>query len=252
MQRTAPELDVKRVSIMGAGRIGAPVIDFVRDSDPWRLAAVLVRRSRTSAEPWITSDADQFFNQETDLIIDAAGPDALRAHGERALTLADVWTISGTALSDPDLMRRLSRIGEATGHRLRILPGAIGGLDAVSALARDPSVRLSVHATRPGSIDAHATAFSGSARTASARFGNSLNVAAAAALAGPGLDATSVTLTGDAGDRRHHLSIQAESAYGRLSVDIEIPPDLGTGGHNPVSACIIAALVRETRAIWVG
>ncbi|MEO1224881.1 MAG: aspartate dehydrogenase domain-containing protein [Pseudomonadota bacterium] len=243
---------MKRVSIMGAGRIGQPVIDFVRAGDPWHLAAVLVRRSRTAAEPEVTSIVEDFLAQETDLMIDAAGPAALRAHGERALALADLWTISGTALSDPALVQRLSQVGEATGHRLRILPGAIGGLDVVSALARDPSMRLAIHATSPGPIDAPANAFSGSARETSARFANMLNVAAAAALAGPGLDATSVTFTGDTEGRRHHLGVRAESTYGRLSVDIDIPPDLGTGDHNPVSASIIAALVRETQTIWVG
>ncbi|MEM8587002.1 MAG: aspartate dehydrogenase domain-containing protein [Pseudomonadota bacterium] len=243
---------MKRVSIMGAGRIGGPVIDFVRGSDPWHLAAVLVRRDRPSAGPKITSDADAFFDLKTDLIIDAAGPDALRAHGERALALANVWTISGTALSDPDLMRRLSKIGEATGHRLRILPGAIGGLDAVSALARDPSMRLGIYGKSPEPIDAPANAFSGSAREASARFPTMVNVAAAAALAGPGLDATSVTLRGDSAGQGHHLGIRAEGSYGRLTVDIDIPPDLGTGDRNPVSASIIAALVRETQTIWVG
>ena len=243
---------MKRVSIMGAGRIGRPVMKFVRNGDPWRLTAVLVRRNRTFAEPEITSDADRFFDRETDLIIDTAGPEALRAHGERALSLADVWTISGTALSDPDLMRHMAKTGEATGHRLRILPGAIGGLDAVSALARDPSMRLGIHAKGPESIDAPANAFSGSAREASARFPNMVNVAAAAALAGPGLDATSVTVTGGSEGQGHHLGVRAEGSYGRLTVDIDIPPDLATGDHNPVSASIIAALVRETQTIWVG
>ena len=252
MKGTKPAVGVRRVSIMGAGRIGGPVVDFIRGSDPWHLVAVLVRRNRPSAEPEITSDADAFFDLKTDLYIDAAGPDALRAHGERALALADVWTISATALSDPDLMRRLAKAGEATGHRLRILPGAIGGLDAVSALARDPSMRLGIHAKSPEPIDAPANEFSGSAREASARFPNMVNVAAAAALAGPGLDATSVTVTGDSEGQGHHLSVRSEGSYGRLTVDIDIPPDLATGDHNPVSASIIAALVRETQTIWVG
>ncbi|MEO1227198.1 MAG: hypothetical protein AAFX92_23545, partial [Pseudomonadota bacterium] len=151
MQSIAPELDVKRVSIMGAGRIGTPVIDFVRGRDPWRLAAVLVRRNRPSAEPEVTSDAGHFFDQETDVIIDAAGPDALRAHGQQALAQADLWTISGTALSDPDLMRRLSKVGGATGHRLRILPGAsIGpGLVAWMASRIDGSRAKADTASRP-------------------------------------------------------------------------------------------------------
>lgn len=243
---------MKRVSVIGDGTIGGPVVSFLRDAADWTLAAVLVRSERMPAQAKVTTDSQAFFATETDLIIDTAGPGALRAHGVSALERADLWTISATALADPDFKQRLLETGQRSGHRLRILPGAIGALDAVSALARDPSIKLCIDAGRPTPIDTPTNAFSGSARDASKRFGNMLNVAAAAALAGPGLDATSVTLRGDAKGGRHHLGIRAESCYGRFSFDIDLPMDLGPSGHNPVSACIIAALVRDTQTIWVG
>ena len=243
---------MKRVSVIGAGNIGAAVVAYLRDAPDWILASVLVRKERQSPGVELTTDSRAFFAKDTDLIIDAAGPDALRSHGEQALAHADLWTVSATALADPAFRQHLAETARSAGYRLRVLPGAIGGLDAVSALARDPSLRLHIEATRPGPIDTPTNIFSGSATQTSGRYGNMLNVAAAAALAGPGLDATSVTLRGDPNGRRHHLGVRAESSYGRLSVDIDLPLDVGASGHNPVSACIIAALVRETQTIWVG
>lgn len=243
---------MKRVSLIGAGRIGKPVLEFLRGSNDWTLVSVLVRTDSTTGDAAATTDDDAFFSIDTDLIIDTAGPDALRCHGERALKHADLWTIGGSALRDSGLKRRLQSVGERSGHRLRILPGAIGGLDAISALACDPLITLNVDVERPGLVGGPGVVFDGSVREGAGRFGDSLNVAAASSLAGPGFDCAHVTLRNLPKNEPHRLSLQAKSRYGRFTASFEVPTKALASGSHPVAASIIAALVRESQIIWVG
>jgi aspartate dehydrogenase len=243
---------VKQISVIGNGRIGGPVVEFIDQDDNWTLASLLVRSMPANPRFELTTDPDRFFAAQAELIIDAAGPDVLRSYGERALSHADVWTVSGTALSDPDLVSRLNNAGHRAGHRMRLVPGAIGGLDTVSALACDPSATLNIDAERPELVDRPEIAFDGPAREGASRFGDYLNVAAASSLAGPGLDRTHVTLRHVPKGEPHRLSVQSHSRFGRFTSCVEISGEALANGSNLVAASIIAAMVRETQTIWAG
>ena len=99
------------------------------------MGPVLARSARTVEGVDVGDDPDAFFDQAVDLVIEAAGPDAVRTHGVAALRRADVWSVSGTALADPTLFADLEENGAESGHRLRLVPGAIAGLDGVAALS---------------------------------------------------------------------------------------------------------------------
>jgi aspartate dehydrogenase len=244
-------MNVKRVSVIGAGRIGGPVLDYLKVDKDWHLGAVLVRDGSHGREPWMMSDADRFFATDADLIVEVAGSDALRMHGSRALSMADVWTISGAALADDTVFQRLAAAGSTHGHRLRLLSGSVGGLDGVSTIATVPGARLHVTASRPGLTHAAGTVYSGSARDAARHFPDETNIAVAAALAGPGLEATKVTLINPGARGDHVLSLSAQSRVGSFTASLTVEPNLAKGMH-PVAASIIAALRREAKTIWVG
>ena len=84
-----------------------------------------------------------------DLIVEAAGPAALAEHGARALAVADVWTVSGAALADPRLYEELEAAGRRSGHRLRLLSGAIAGLDGIAMAFADPDATLKLEVDLP-------------------------------------------------------------------------------------------------------
>jgi aspartate dehydrogenase len=86
-------------------------------------------------------------------------------------------------------------------------------------------------------------------REAAARFPDAVNVAVAAALSGPGLDAAHVRVRHPGPVPRHRLALQAESAAGSLRV--EVSPQLSQGAH-PVACNVIAALRRELQVVQVG
>ncbi|MDI6025077.1 DUF108 domain-containing protein [Corticibacterium sp. UT-5YL-CI-8] len=238
-----------RVNVIGFGRIGRPVVDFLTRTDGYELGSVLVRNGGAyPAGIKVTADPDLFFATGCDLIIDTAGPEALAAHGERALAIAETWTIGAAALADDSLRKKLENVGRQAGHRLRVLPGAIAGLDGVAAAAASGKCHVRLSISRPGLAGEREVVFHGSAREAASAHPNELNIAVAAALAGSGLDATSVEL---GGSDVHRLGLSVKSAFGTMSVDIELNP-LPTQGLHPVSASIVAALVRERSVIVVG
>ena len=180
------------------------------------------------------------------MIVEAAGPQALAMHGERALAIADVWTVSGAALADDLLFQKLLTAGRSSGHRLRVVAGAIAGLDGVSAAAVDPSMELNLQIDLPPG--ASSTPFKGTVREAAHRFPENVNVAAAAALAGAGLDRARIEVHSPTGPR-HRLALSAQSRFGLLSAWTE--PSLQPGAH-PVAACLIGALRRELQTLWAG
>lgn len=243
----------KTVGLIGCGGIGQPLLqEFQRGQlAGWKLGAVLGRTARTVTGIDVLDDADDFFDQPFDLIIEAAGPDALRALGPRALGQADVWTVSGTALVNSDLTNELEAIGTDTGHRLRLVSGAIGGLDGVATLsvADDATVHAVIDLVPTG--EETLTLFNGPVRQGASQFPHHLNVSIATALAGLGLDRTEVTIRQPKAGEPHTLSIEARSRDGQLStttVPVVRPPD----GIHIVAASLIAALRNETRTIWVG
>jgi aspartate dehydrogenase len=215
----------------------------------WEVCSVLVRRAGADRGPLFTTSPGDFLGTAPDLVVEVAGPAALAATGERLLHHADLWTTSAAALADQALLRRLEATGRSSGHRLRILPGAFAGLDGVAAGAIAPGTTLQLEIDLPPGPESAGLRFSGPVREAAQRFPNALNVAVAAALAGPGLDATHIEVRHPGAVARHRLVLHADSAAGTLHVEVQ--PELGQGVH-PVACSVIAALRRELQVVWAG
>jgi len=242
----------RRLGVIGCGRIGLPVLQAIQEGmlPGWTLCGVLARTSRTIDAGGLVSastDLEQFLAGSPDLILEAAGPQALAAHGVRALAAADVWTVSGAALADARLYDDLQAAGRRSGHRLRMVSGAFAGLDGVAMAFADPQATLRIDVDLPPSEGEDADLFSGCVREGAAGFPDGVNVAVAAALAGPGLDAARLHI--HRLRARHRLSLQAGSRHVEVRASVEVRS--GAGLH-PVAACLIACLRRETQTIWAG
>lgn len=241
----------RRLALVGCGRIGAPVLAAWQAGElpGWQIVSVLVRHAEPQRGDLFTTDVATLLAARPDVVVEVAGPPALAAVGEQVLRAADLWTTSPAALADATLLQRLETAGRETGHRLRILPGAFAGLDGVATANATPGATLHLDIElMPGPAPAQHR-FSGSVREAAALFPNSVNVAVAAALAGPGLDATTIEVCHPGPVPRNRLALHAESAAGSLHVEVE--PDVMQGVH-PVASSVLAALHRETQVVWVG
>jgi aspartate dehydrogenase len=241
---------MRRLGVIGCGAIGLPVIRAVRarSAGSWQIAGVLARHGRRLDDVEITDDPNLFFSGAFDLIIESGGPAALRQHGLRAIAAANVWSIGGAALADREFTQQLEQAARRSGHRLRLVPAAIAGLDGVAAAACDPDVILTLRIVEPSPT---AGTFTGNARDAARLYPAVVNVAAAVAIAGPGLDATRVELRLGAPNERRVLALEARSKFGEWNISVAPIVDASASIH-PVAASLIANLLREDRPIWAG
>lgn len=216
------------VILIGRGRIGGPVADWTLRSGRYRLAAVLGRDAEVvPAAP---------------LAIETAGPGALRRFGPQLLAQGDLWSVGAVALADPGFRAEMAAVAAASGFVLRLFTGWIGG---VNLLVAGAAARLHIVQTSPGLAPQPGKVFSGPLAEALERFPDHLNTACAAALAGPGIEATTVELVASAPGGAHGIEARLEGPEGVLTSRI----DFAMGGVHPVATAIIAAL--ERRGGWM-
>ena len=221
------------VGLLGHGAIGSAVAAGLESGkvENAKLAAVL--------DPWAPHPSLGVGSlpellDASDVVVEAAGHDALREHGcEVRAAGADLLVVSAGALADEELYRDLLA-AKSTGGKLYITTGAIGGFDTLKAVAlagaitcaeitsRKPAANLVqpwmeealreellAEVSREGEI----IAFSGLAREACRLFPQSANVCATLSLATLGFDKTQATMVGDPARKlvRHEIRVEAES-----------------------------------------
>lgn len=243
-----------RVGVIGCGAIGRPVARAILRgaAGPHALAGVLARSARTLDGFPVTADPSAFLAEHYDLVIEAGGPAAFRALVPGALERSEVWAVSPMPLADPALEREIRRISAVTGHPLRIAPGALAGFDGIAAAMAAGLERLDVFVDlAPGDRPEAEVLFEGTARAAALGFSEGVNVAVAAALAGPGLDATHVrVMRPPRGARGRTMGFIVRSPAGVFEVTAK-PRVVPAEDVHAVAASLIAMLRGITAGIAV-
>jgi aspartate dehydrogenase len=254
---------VVRLGLIGYGAIGRHIeaADLGRDIE---LCAVLVKRPRNddSSSRRLTNDPDRFFAHEFEAVAECAGHDAVRAHGQRVLENgADFLVTSVGAFTDETLFDRLLAAARANGRRL-ILPSAgIGALDILSAahvgglenvtvtVRKDPSAWKGTVAERLVDLDALTaphTVFDGAVREGARLYPQNVNISAAAAIAGLGLDKTRVVIVADPALTTHVVELEATGTFGNFFFREEI----AVSAENRKTGKLVAmALVKSLRQL---
>jgi aspartate dehydrogenase len=220
------------------------------------LAAVLVRRPRE--DPLVTADPDAFFGCGLEAVLECAGHQAVRDHGVRCLESgADLVLTSIGALVDDGLHERLRAAAARAGRRLTLASAGIGALDILGAAAiggltavrmtvrKDPSAWYGTEAERLCDLAALGeplTIYAGSVREGAARYPQNVNISAAVALAGLGLDRTQLTIVADPTIRTHVIEIAAEGAFGSFRFSEDVEPTV----ENPKTGKLVAMAVIKT------
>ena len=129
-----------RIGFIGYGTAARQVAAGLRNGQAGeaRLVAALVRRP--PPEPLddilVTTDRERFLAEPLDLVVELAGQEAVRQHGEAVLRAGkDLLVISIGSLADDALFDGLRQAAVASGRRLLLPSGAIGALDAISSAA---------------------------------------------------------------------------------------------------------------------
>ncbi len=261
------------VGLIGTGAIGQSLLTALDDDahDVARLtilcrpASAQALRARLdgggslSRAAKIVTDAEALAGTAPDLVVECAGHSAVAAHVPTLLRAGiDVVLASVGSLADAGLEATLRDAANAGNARLILPAGAIGGIDVISALALSGKpMQLHYRGIKPpaawagspadtrldlAALTAPTAHFSGSARQAAAAYPKNANVAATLALAGPGLDDTTVELIADpeAGGNIHDYTVTTPDA--QISMRIEGRP---TEGNARSSATTMWSLLRE-------
>jgi len=252
------------IAIIGCGAIGEAVAGYLAEYDDIEIGVAIINPGRGSqARDVFGGDVEiaqsiEGVSKDIDLAVDCGGHPALRQHGEEILSRGiNLVSVSSGALADVDLYDRLVAAARRGGAQLRVVSGAIGALDALSAGSVGDLAKVTYRGRKPpqgwrgspaeakldlDSLAEAAVHFSGSARDGALEYPKNANVAASVALAGIGFDDTAVELIADPGITRNVHEIVAEGDFGRFEfrIDGKSLPD------NPRSSAITAmSVVRE-------
>lgn len=257
------------VALIGYGAIGRGACELAARLHLQELefVGVLVRdgaRPRGAECPPVAGSMEELLDREPEVVVEVAGHDALREHGPAALRSGrDLLFASIGALADRSVAGELWDAARAGGSRAEVVPGGIGGLDALAAaaLAGLRSVSHTIHKpaaallpeTEAATLTGPVELYAGVAREGVLRYPESANVAAAVCLAGLGFDGTELRVVADPRLARNHHLVEAAGEFGSLRIEIENRPTTEnprTGRIVPMS--VLRRLLNRTAALSVG
>ncbi len=231
------------VTLIGYGAVGQALLARLRGHGAVRVMHIVVTprnlaaaRAMAGPEVMVTDRVPA----DARLLLECAGHGALTAHVLPALARGvECAVLSVGALSTPGLAQQLDDAARRGGTRLHLLPGAIGGVDAIAAarLAGLDAVTYTGRKPPQGWRDTPAQdlvdldtlteptiILRASAREAARLYPKNANVAATIALAGLGLDATTVLLIADPGVSENVHEIAARGAFGSMALTMRGKP----------------------------
>ena len=230
----------QRIALIGLGAIGSALLHHLQEDPSLIVQQVVVRASRLSDCTAMFGSRYEFIadlkdlSPDIDVVFECAGHDAVRRFGPAVLRRGIDFAIASVgALADPDLRASLSEAAGASGAQALILPGAIGGTDALAAVGSAGLDTVVYTGRKPprswsgspaalafdlDAIDRPTEVFSGTAAEAARLYPKNANVVATVALAGIGFERTRVRLIADPGatGNSHHIEAhgpQLQASY---------------------------------------
>lgn len=264
------------IGIIGFGAIGQTLYQLIaRHASDIQVGAIVERAERHDGArdkllpgTRLVSSVEELLASRPALVIECAGHAALKGAGAQVLAGGcDLLVASVGALADASIESALRKAAQASGAKIRIPSGALGGLDVLGAARlagldsvtytsnKAPRAWKGTPAEEMIDLDKLTEAkvfFTGDARDAALRFPQNANVAAAVALAGVGFEKTVVNLMANPAATGNRHRIQAQGAFGEIDVSIlgkTLPDNPKTSMLAPYS--LIRSLVNLTGTVVV-
>lgn len=260
---------LRRIGLIGYGAIARVLVGAVAREMPGIEVIGLVRRravaDATCPCPCI-ADVAALLALQPDLVVECAGHEALRMLGPAVLAAGvDLLVASTGALADRATERSLRAAAAQGGSRVRLVAGAVGGLDALAAARHAGLERVTYTGRKPplawrgtaaeravdlSRIESPTVVFDGDAREAALAFPQNANVAAAIALAGLGFEQTRATLLADPGVTGNQHCVEADGAFGRFRIELAgVPLPDNPKTSRLTAGSLAAALAQPAQAI---
>jgi aspartate dehydrogenase len=237
---------ILNVCLIGYGAIGQAIVQRLGDHPRVKISHVVVRAERVAETQTSLPPGIQAAGQVPDgaqLVLECAGHSAMHAHVMPALQRGiDCAVLSVGALSELGLPEALADAAKRGGAQLHVLPGAIGGIDAIAAAKQAGLTKVRYTGRKPplawagtpadkgfdllalAKTAQSAIIFESSARQAARLYPKNANVAATVSLAGLGLDATQVRLIADGTQTENVHEIEIEGAFGKMNIEMRNQP----------------------------
>jgi aspartate dehydrogenase len=256
-----------RIALIGWGAINRRVAELLslRSSDCVSIVAIgkrdpaAVMSAPANAE--ILTTPEKLAGLDLDLVLEAASRDAVALWGDSALRSARALVVTSTsAFCETGLLDRLIRLAEDHGSQLIVPPGALAGIDALSAASAMPLDSVVHRIVKPPAawrgteaeslikldgLTRAVTFYSGTAREAATHFPKNANAAVISALAGIGLDRTRVELAADPDVRDNVHMLSVAGAFGKLEIRIENRPLASNPKSSEMAALSLVRIVEN-------
>ncbi|MDQ0011970.1 aspartate dehydrogenase [Variovorax boronicumulans] len=254
---------ITRIALVGCGAIGTAVLDLLRGDPALQVAVVVVPAEGMAAAQKAVPGAQVTSRVPVsgiDLVVETAGHAAIEEHVLPALARGTPCVVASVgALSATGLAEKLEAAAVAGRTQVQLIPGAIGGIDALAAARiggldsvrytgrKPPKAWKGTPAEQGRDLDALTQAtviFEGSAREAALLYPKNANVAATVSLAGLGLDKTQVRLIADPATAENVHTVEAEGAFGSFELTMRNKP---LAANPKTSALTVYSAVRALR-----
>lgn len=205
-------------------------------------------------------DIDSFLQSDIDIVVECSNIKSAQEYALKVIEKKDLLLISIGALSNSTFGNRVEQAAKASGHRIYLPSGAIGGLDLLKAARIDGGLdavtlttRKPAHSLLDEQISVEQTLFEGPARDAIEQFPKNANVAIVLSLAGIGVEKTHVRIIADPAITQNIHHIAAKGAFGQFEMTIQNNPSPDNPKTSHITgASILASLANLNRVVAIG
>lgn len=257
-----------RLGLIGYGAIAHDICYYLDDDVEVIGALVLPEDLERTAKFPLVTELQDLLDLEPDLIAECAGHSAVANFGPAILEAdIDLMIISIGALSDEALYRDIKASAERSKAQVLLPAGALIGVDGLSASLKAGLDYVEIESTKPplswegaegvegidlAAISERTVIFEGSAREAARLFPKNANVAATAALAGIGMEATHVRLVAHPATDRNSHRIKFGGKPGDFEIVVRGNPSPVNPKTSQLTALnIVRSIEQRTKAIVI-
>jgi aspartate dehydrogenase len=233
---------LKRIGFLGCGKIGHTMLQDVVRGGRYKISFVQDPfYTDAEAKYNIIDTQSESFLKQTDLVIETANADVLKANIKTILKHCDLMTFSVTAFSDVEFYNEAISLMQQYGRKIYLPHGAILGVDGLvdgKSLITAVEIETIKHPKSLSRTDKERTVvYEGSAREACREYPRNVNVHATVALAGIGFDKTKSKIIADPSvvTNTHRIKVDGEGIHFELLISSFSTGGV-TGKYTPYSA----------------
>lgn len=234
----------KKIGFLGCGKIGSSLYKHINENSKGSVCFIqdpFWPKDGEAVCP-VVDKAQENLYREADLIIECATASVLKQNIHFILENCDLLLFSVTAFADEEFEKQVKELCKKSGHHVYLPHGAILGLDGIfdgkKALQKVSIETRKSPASLGISCEERKIVFEGTTREACKAFPRNVNVHAAIALAGIGMDQTHSKIIADPAvdTNEHSIIVEGTGFMFRLEIS-SLGKGAVTGAYTPMSAC---------------